>query len=163
MNPALDPIRRRLVGHGAILIFLGGVLGFGFLFFLLGEITLWPIPGAIQLDIPGTYDAWRMAHMEGIVNGFALWVTAALLPVFPFTARTLSRIATGLIIVGWTFVVASSLDPLFSDSRGLASGGPITNQIAFFLFYIGVLLVMVIMAMIAWRCLRPGGAPSDEG
>ncbi|MEM7360248.1 MAG: hypothetical protein AAF431_14190, partial [Pseudomonadota bacterium] len=59
-----------------------------------------------------------------------------------------------IIIVGWTIVVASALDPLFPDSRGLAFGGPLTNNMAFFLFYVGVVAVMVIMALIAWRCLN---------
>jgi len=147
-------IRRQLVGHGALLIFVGGVIGFGFLFFLLGKIVLWPIPGAIDLQLPGTYDAWRMAHMEGILNGFGLWLAAALLPVMPFSPLGLRRIGLGLIIVAWTFVIASSLDPLFPDSRGLAFGGPATNQAAFFLFYVGVLLIMIISAAIAWKALR---------
>lgn len=151
----LDRIRRQLVGHGALLIFIGGVIGFGFLFFLIGKIMLWPIPGSLDIQLPGTYDAWRMAHLEGILNGFALWLAAALLPVMPFTVRTLRRIGLGLIVVGWTFVIASTLDPLFPDSRGLAAGGPATNQAAFFLFYLGVVLIMVISAAIAWKALRP--------
>ena len=160
MNPQMDVIKRRLVGHGALLLFLGGVLGFGFLFFLMGNVSLWPLPLRIDMQLPGTYDAWRMAHMEGIVNGFGLWIAAAVLPVFPFTNKTLNRIAWGLISVGWTIVIASALDPLFPDSRGLQFGGSLTNQIAFFLFYWGVVLVMIIMAAIAWRCLV-SPPPSD--
>ena len=106
----------------------GGVIGFGFLFFLIGEVALWPIPWALDWQLPGTYDAWRMAHMEGIVNGLVLWVAAALLPVMPFTAKGAARIALGLIIVAWTIVIASALDPLFPESRGLAFGGPLSNQ-----------------------------------
>ena len=37
-------IQRMLIGHGALLLFVAGVLGFGFLFFLMGRIALWPIP-----------------------------------------------------------------------------------------------------------------------
>jgi len=153
--------QRWLIGHGAVLIFIGGVLGFGFLFFLMGRIALWPIPGEINYQMPGTYDAWRMAHMEGIINGFALWLTAAILPVFPFTDKGKKRTALGMIIVGWTIVLASSLDPLFANSRGLEFGGPATNQMAFFLFYIGVVGVMVLMAIIAWKCLRPNKIEKD--
>lgn len=39
---SLKPIQRRLIGNGAALIFVAGTIGFGFLFFLLGEIRLWP-------------------------------------------------------------------------------------------------------------------------
>ncbi len=155
MNAAeeIRPSQRLLIGHGALLIFVGGVIGFGFLFFLIGKIALWPIPGEIEIEMPGTYDAWRMAHMEGITNGLLLLLTAGLLPVFPFSPKALKRIAWSVIIIGWTIVIASAMDPLFPDSRGLEFGGPVTNNIAFFLFYIGVVGVMVLMATIAWRCL----------
>ncbi len=140
-NNSLTRTQRLLIGHGAVLVFIGGVLGFGFLFFLIDKIALWPIPGEIEIKLPGTYDAWRMAHMEGIINGLFLWLTAALLPVMPFSEIALKRIAYGMIVVGWTIVVAC---------------GPLTNYIAFFLFYVGVVAVMVIMAVIAYRCLKPG-------
>lgn len=145
--------QRLLVGHGALLVFFGGAIGFGFLFFLLGEIRLWPIPGSIAYQMPGSLKAWRMAHLEGVINGFALWITASLFPLLPFTARALRRIAFGLITVGWTFTVASLFDAVFPQSRGLAFGGPLTNDAAFFMFYVGVLLVMGIMACIAYRTL----------
>ncbi len=152
-NLIIKNIQRRLIGHGALLIFIGGILGFGFLFFLIRKIALWPIPWEIDYQMPGTYDAWRMAHMEAIVNGLLLWLAASLMPVFPFSTKVLKRFALGFLIVTWTIVLASSLDPLFPKSRGLEFGGPATNQIAFFLFYVGVVLVMALMAKIAWRCL----------
>ena len=155
MTSNISAHQRRLIGHGAILIFIGGILGFGFLFFLIGKVALWPIPWEIQVQLPGSYDSWRMAHMEGILNGLALWLTAAILPVLPFSEIGQRRTALWMIIIGWTIVLASALDPLFPDSRGLEFGGPITNHIAFFLFYVGVVGVMVLMAIIAWRCLRP--------
>ncbi len=150
---AIRSSQRKLIGHGAIIIFIAGVIGFGFLFFLIGRIELWPIPGRIDYQMPGTYDAWRMAHMEGIVNGLLLWLTAAILPLLPFGEVGAKRAAYTTIVIAWTIVLASALDPLFPDSRGLAFGGPVTNQLAFFLFYIGVGAVMVLMAVIAWRCL----------
>jgi len=146
-------LQRLLIGHGACLIFLGGVIGFGFLFFLIGKIALWPIPWELDYQLPGTYDAWRMAHMEGITNGLFLWLTAALLPVFPFSEKGLKRIAWAVIAIGWSIVLASALDPLFPESRGLAFGGSTTNLAAFFLFYIGVPGVMILTAVIVWRCL----------
>jgi len=153
------PLQRLLIGHGALLIFVGGVLGFAFLFFLIGKIALWPIPWEIEYQLPGTYDAWRMAHMEGITNGLFLWLAAALLPVFPFSQKGLKRIAWAVIAIGWSIVLASAIDPIWPDSRGLEVGGPATNNIAFFLFYIGVPGVMILMAVIAWRCfsVKRGG------
>lgn len=154
------PLQRLLIGHGALLIFFGGVIGFGFLFFLLGEIKLWPIPGTLEVQLPGTIKAWRMAHLEGILNGVILWIMALLLPLLPFAARGARRIAIGMIIVGWTFTVASLFDAIFPQSRGLDYGGPLTNKAAFFMFYVGVLIVMGVMATIAWRTLV-AKAPDD--
>ena len=151
----LKRMQRLLIGNGALLLFVAGILGFGFLFFLIGKIALWPIPGEINYQLPGTYDAWRMAHMEGIANGLLLWLTAAVLPLMPFQAVGRKRLAYAMLVITWTIVIASALDPLFPDSRGLEFGGPITNHFAFFLFYIGVGGAMIVPAIIAWRCLRP--------
>ena len=148
-------LQRILIGNGGLLLFVAGVLGFGFLFFLLGKIALWPIPWEINYQLPGTYDAWRMAHMEGIANALLLWLTAAVLPLMPFEAKGRKRLAYAMLVITWTIVIASALDPLFPESRGLEFGGPITNQFAFFLFYVGVVGAMVVPAIIAWRCLRP--------
>ena len=148
-------LQRLLIGHGGLLLFIAGVLGFGFLFFLMGRIALWPIPWEIEYQLPGTYDAWRMAHMEGITNGLLLWLTAAVLPMMPFHTKRKKWLTYAMLVITWTIVIASSLDPIFPNSRGLEFGGPITNQMAFFLFYVGVLGAMIVPAWIAWRCLRP--------
>ena len=58
-----------------------------------------------------------------------------------------------MIGVGWMFSVASLFDAFFPNSRGLQFGGPLTNRIPFFLFYVGIVIVMVVLAMIAWRSL----------
>lgn len=147
--------QRLLIGHGALVLTFAFVIGFGFLFFLIGEIRLWPIPGVIDYQMPGTYDAWRMAHMEGITNGFGLWLMAAVLPNLNFSASTSRRIAIGMIITAWTIVIASTLDPLFPESRGLAltSESNLTSDIAFLLFVVGIVIVVAIMLKIAHQCL----------
>ena len=154
-NDQPRPFQRLLVGHGALLIFFGGIIGWGFLFFLIGEIKLWPIPGKIEYQLPGTYDAWRMAHMEAIVNGMLLWLAAAILPLIPLAARGLKWLTYALLATTWSIVLASCLDPLFENSRGLAFGESLTNNLAFFLFYIGVPGAMIVSAVIAYKTLRP--------
>ena len=136
--------QRLLVGHGALVLLFAFVMGFGFLFFLLGDIRLWPIPWVIDVQLPGTYDAWRMAHMEGITNGFGLWLMAAVLPLLNLSARTSRRIA-----------IASSFDPLFPNARGLAltSETNLMNNVAFLLFVIGIGIVIAIMIKVAKQCL----------
>lgn len=145
--------QRMLIASGALLIFFAGVAGFGFLFYLLGEIRLWPFP-TIEYQMPGSVKAWRMTHLEGVLGGVIHWIFALLLPLLPFTIKTIRRMSVAMISVGWMFTIASSMDALFTDSRGLAYGGPLTNNIAFFLFYVGILMVMYILLVIAYRSLR---------
>lgn len=144
-----------LVGHGALVLLLAFILGFGFLFFLIGNISLWPIPWVIDYQLPGTYDAWRMAHMEGITNGFGLWLMAAILPLLQLSEKTSYRIAVGMIITAWTIVIASSFDPLFPEARGLAltESSSLINNIAFLLFVVGIAIVVAIMIKITYVCL----------
>ncbi len=154
----MDEIRksqRLLVGHGALVLLYAFVVGFGFLFFLIGDIRLWPIPGVIDFQMPGTYDAWRMAHMEGITNGFGLWLMAAVLPLLNFSAKTSRRLAIGMIITAWTIVIASTIDPLFPNARGLELTGEsnVMNDIAFLLFVVGIGIVIAIMIKVAHQCL----------
>lgn len=152
-SPLVTRARRRLMGHGGLMLFAGGVLGFGFLFFLLGEIKLWPFPGTIDYQLPGSEKAWRMSHLEAIINGFALWIAAVALPILNISDKVFNRISNGLIVVAWTFVVASTFD-LFPNSRGLHFGLPGTNMAAFFMFYVGVATFMVIAAYVAWNAFR---------
>lgn len=147
--------QRLLVGHGALVLLFAFLVGFGFLFFLLGNIRLWPFPGVIDVQLPGTYDAWRMAHMEGITNGFGLWLMAAVLPLLQLSPRSSRLIAVGMIITAWTIVIASTFDPLFPEARGLAldPDSNLMNDIAFLLFVVGIGIVIAIMIKIAWQCL----------
>ena len=153
--PDIQKSQRLLVGHGALVLLVAFVIGFGFLFFLVGDIRLWPIPGSIDYQMPGTYDAWRMAHMEGIINGFGLWLLAAVLPLLNLSARASRLIAIGMIITAWTIVIASCFDPLFPDARGLAltSESNLLNDVAFLLFVIGIGIVIAIMIKVAKQCL----------
>jgi hypothetical protein len=151
----IQKIQRLLIGHGALVLLWAFVIGFGFLFFLLGDIRLWPIPWVIDYQMPGTYDAWRMAHMEGITNGFGLWLMAAVLPLLNLSLKTSRRIALGMIITAWTIVIASAFDPLFPKARGLAltDESNLLNDVAFLLFVIGIGIVIAIMIKVAHRCL----------
>lgn len=150
----LRPIQRMLFRHGGMVMLFGFAAGFGFLFFLLGAVELWPIPGKIAYQLPGSDKAWRMTHMEGVINGLMLWLLAAVVPAMDLTVRQAQRICRALIVTAWCFPIASLFDALFPDSRGLRFGGPVTNLIPFFLFYAGILvLVWAVVSVVAahWR------------
>ncbi len=58
-----------------------------------------------------------------------------------------------MVIVAWTIVLAAAIDPLFPNARGLAFGTNIPNTIAFFLFYVGIVTVVWVVAVIAFKAL----------
>jgi hypothetical protein len=138
----LWPLQRTLIVHGGLVLMLGFVAGFGFLFYLLGAVELWPIPGSIDYQLPGSVKAWRMSHLEGVMNGLMLWLVAAALPVFRLPGTSATRVTYALLVTAWTFPVASLFDAFFDDSRGLRFDGPVTNLIPFFLFYIGIITLV---------------------
>lgn len=153
-QPDFRPIRRQLILNGGFVMLLGFAAGFAFVFYILGSIELWPIPGKIVYQLPGTDKAWRMTHLEGVINGLMLWLLSAVLPTFELSVKLTRRVAQALIITAWTFPIASLFDALFKDSRGLRFGAPITNIIPFFLFYVGILtLIWAVVAVIVatWR------------
>jgi len=152
----LDRSQRLLVGHGALVLLVGFIVGFGFLFFLIGKVEVWPF-GSYDYQLPGTYDAWRMAHMEGISNGLMMWILAGLMPTLSNYIKNTYRLAVGATIVGWTIIIASSLDPIFPEARGLAfrPESNLISDIAFFLFYIGIAVAFWVVITIAVKSLRP--------
>ncbi|MFM5886140.1 MAG: hypothetical protein ACKOQ3_12605 [Novosphingobium sp.] len=153
-QPDFRPIKRQLILNGGFVMLFGFAAGFGFLFFILGSIELWPIPGSIAYQLPGSEKAWRMTHLEGVLNGLMLWLLAVVLPAMDLPVARARNVARALIVTAWTFPVASLFDALFKDSRGLRFGGPITNLVPFFLFYIGILaLIWAVVSVIAahWK------------
>lgn len=152
--PHLRPLQRMLIIHGGLVLLLGCVAGFGFLFYLIGAIELWPIPGKIDYQLPGTDKAWRMSHLEGVLNGFLLWILAAVLPALALPQKSARRVVMLLIITAWLFPIASLFDAFFENSRGLRFAEPVTNLIPFFMFYVGVLSVMWAAAevvVVTWK------------
>ena len=105
-----------------------------------------------------------MAHMEGITNGFGLWLLAAVLPILELTPRLSRMLSIGMIITAWTIVVASLFDPLFPAARGLAldADSNVLNDVAFLLFVIGIVIVIFIMIKIAKVCLFTTEAKLDK-
>ena len=59
----IDRWQRRLIANGALVFLLGLGAGFPFAFIILGKVALWPIPGEMQVTMPGDVRGWRMAHL----------------------------------------------------------------------------------------------------
>ena len=62
--------------------------------------------------MPGTYDAWRMAHLEGVLNGAFLWIAALVLPLVPIGIVGTRRLAWGV-----TYFKGDTCDYFIEDCR----------------------------------------------
>jgi hypothetical protein len=150
-----------LIAHGATSFLAGMISGLPFAFFLLGRITLWPFPGSIEVQMPGDVRAWRMAHLEGILNGLMLIAVAAVGSRLDLTPRAQRVLTWSLIVTAWGNVVASNIGPLFGG-RGLAFGDGVANSSMYLLFLVAVVAVMVAFVLVlrgslaSLRTLRSG-------
>ena len=142
-----------LVAHGALVFLVGLVAGFPFAFLILGRVELWPIPGHVDVTMPGDVRGWRMAHLEGILNGVTLMAVAGVLPRLSLWVRSLRIITWTLIVTAWGNQIASVIGPIFGG-RGLAFGGGAANSLMFLLFTTAVVTVIVAMALVARGAFR---------
>lgn len=151
--------RATLIVHGA-LVFLAGLLaGFPYAFFELGKIALWPFIGDIAVTIPGDTRAWRMAHLEGILNGLVLFGVAAIAPLLRLQGREPAWLTGCLIVTAWGNTVAAIVGP-YSGGRGLEFSGGLANRIMFLLFtaaVVAVITAMIIVLRGATRQRQRGG------
>jgi hypothetical protein len=157
-----------LVAHGALVFLVGMLAGFPFALVVLHGMEVSP-PGEAGASLPGDVRGWRMAHLEGILNGILLIAVAAVLPRLSLSTRAQSVLAWSLVVTAWGNMIASVIGPLLGG-RGLALGGGIANDVMFVLFTVAVVTVIVAMALVARGALRAaaieGGAgrmPDAEG
>jgi hypothetical protein len=139
---------RRLVLHGIIIVFLGLAAGF-------------PFVTAVQSGTAENVRAWRMAHMEGVLNGLLLLAIAGVGSRLALDARKQAIAFWGLIITGYGNIIASVVGAA-TENRGLLPEGPAANWVVFILFTAGVVMVIVSLALVAYGA-RPGGStPSTK-
>lgn len=139
--------RSALVFHGIVVIFLGLLAGFPFAFVVTG-------------DLAGDVRAWRMAHLEGVLNGMLMIAVAAAGGSLSL-ARSRSRwVFRSLCVAGYGNVVASTLGATFGV-RGLTPAGPIANLVTYALFMLAIAGVVAGLGLAAQGALRARrGAPT---
>jgi hypothetical protein len=118
-----------LVAHGVIVIVLGLLAGFPFAFVITGGLQ-------------GDLRAWRMAHMEGVLNGLmmiALGAAGGLVALGPAEGRWLWA---GLLVAGYGNIIASVIGATYGV-RGLAFEPPVSNIVVFLLFTAAIVGVFV--------------------
>ncbi len=125
----IDSYVRKMVFHGAAVMWLGLMAGFPFGFVIMGRME-------------GDLRAWHMAHMEGILNGMLTLAAAAVLKYLSIDERRVPLYAWSFIVAAWTNIVASIIAAIVRQ-RGLEMALPISNLVVFTIFVVGVLAVLV--------------------
>jgi hypothetical protein len=151
-----------LIANGALVFLAGMLAGFPFAFMLIGKIALWPIPGSIDWTPPGDVRGWRMAHLEGVMNGLTLIAVAAVGPRLALGPRTARVLTWSLLVMAWGNQIASTMGPIFRG-RGLEFGGGIANSAMYLLFVaaiFGVLIGMWLVFRGALAALRASSSRS---
>lgn len=163
--PMPDRLRALLFLNGLGLLAAALVVGWAWFFHLLGRIVLWPIPGSIDIQIPGDARGWRMAHMEGITQGLLLMALAAGGRFLWHTARGHRVLFWSALITTWLFTIPAMLHPLFG-TRGLEfGGGPfkpgLANDVLYLVGWPPVIAVhvLIVLAIVgAVRGVRASGS-----
>ncbi len=148
-----------LVANGAGLWITAVLVGWMFMFMLLGEVVLFPLIPAIDVKIPGEARAWNMAHLEGITNGLLLMGLAALAPLLTLSERQGRILFWSALVTGWGFTLPAWANAL-AGTRGLAfNGGPFAgSRLANNLIYISgwpaVIAVHIVFGLLLWGALK---------
>ena len=142
--PRLDArTRATLIGHGLAVILLGLLLGF-------------PYALVIQGSLAGSERAWRMAHLEGVLNGLLLIAVGAAGKSIALGPRAAAWLRRALIVTAYGNLAGAALGAA-SGERGLAPAGPAANLVVYLLFLAAVVAVLGglgIAAIGAFRAAR---------
>ena len=121
----MDPrIRARLVFHGAVVVLLGLLAGFPHAFVLTGQLV-------------GEERAWRMAHLEGLLNGMLTMLAGAVGGSLVLSANQQRWLVRSFVAAAYGNVVASVLGAS-AGVRGLAFDGPLANLVMNVLFWVAI-------------------------
>jgi len=121
-------LRARMVYHGAIVVMLGLFAGFPYAFVLTGQLA-------------GDERAWRMAHLEGLLNGMLVLLAAAVSGRLVLSPRQHACLAGSLVVAAYGNVIASTLGATFGV-RGLDLAGPPLNALMNLLFWVAIAAVL---------------------
>jgi hypothetical protein len=137
-------LSNQLVFHGAIVMLLGLLAGF-------------PFASVIGGTMEGDLRAWRMAHLEGVLNSLLLLAVAGFLGRLALDARKQTILTWALVITAYGNIVASIVGAA-TGNRGLEPTGPAANLVVFSLFVVAIVAVFVALALLIYGA-RPGGSP----
>lgn len=165
--------RTLLVLNGIGLFGSAILVGWAYMFFLLGAIDLWPFVTDVQIKIGGDRRAWNMAHLEGITNGLMLVGLAAVAPYIRLEALGQKILFWSWLTFAWLFTLPAIANAVFS-TRGLEfGGGPFggnvtINNLIFLSGWPAMIGVHIGVPLAAWgiwqhyKHARLSGGPSER-
>ncbi|WP_206677312.1 styrene-oxide isomerase StyC [Caulobacter sp. SSI4214] len=149
-------LRRVMLGHGALMIFMALVGGLGLWMFLLGGFE---IPGGmLHFQLPGTAEGWKRTHTGPVMNGLMVIGVAFTLPLLDFKERTARILGWIIALDGWSNVGFYFFGN-FSPNRGLAFGpsrlgaADVFSYLALAPAYLFGVLAMGALLVIGWRAI----------
>ena len=153
-----ERMRVLLIANGAGLWITAVLVGWMYMFMLLGEVVLFPVVPSIDLQIPGEARAWNMAHLEGITNGLLLMGLAAIAPLLTLSDAQGRVLFWSAIVTGWGFTLPAWANAL-AGTRGLAfDGGPFLGGVANNVIYLSgwppVITVHLVFGLLLWGAIR---------
>lgn len=121
-----------LIANGALVLLAGLAVGAPY-----GATVAASLAPDAPADIAESVRAWRMAHLEGVLNGMLMIAAAAGAGFLALSRTSQSVIVWGLIVSGWTNIVASTISAL-TGGRGTGVTGFDWNTLDFLLFMAGI-------------------------
>ena len=113
-----NPLQKKMIGQGALILLIGMLAGVGLLISLLGGMEI--IPGQItEFSIPGDTGAWVRNHIGGMLNGILIILVALTLQGLGFSQAAAGRMYWMLVGTGWANTVFYWA-ALFAPNRALS-------------------------------------------
>lgn len=161
MDNGMNAQQKRLVGHGAIVIFIALVAGFGLIMSLIGGFEIFP-GHIISFDIPGDTGAWARAHVGGLMNGMLMIAVALLIWGMRLPERSAGQLHWMLVGTGyantvfyWGGLLSPSQAVTLGDNR--LGDSNIWGIMGFIPALVFAVVLMVAMVIIMRHAFGAGG------
>lgn len=139
-----------LIANGALVMLAGFISGFPY-----GTAVTAQIASGTE-GITGAVRAWHMAHLEGVLNGMLMIAAAAAASQIGMTTGRAKAIFWGLVVSGWTNVVASNISAM-TGGRGTGVTGLDWNTFNFVVFMagiVGAVVAVIALALAGFKAAR---------
>lgn len=108
--------QKKMIGHGAIVIFIGLGAGFGLVMSLIGGFEL--LPGYIlEFEVIGDTRAWARAHAGGIMNGLFVISVALLTHAMSLSSKAATQLYWMLVSTGYANTLVLLGRPVCAEPR----------------------------------------------